>query len=333
METNVTTNLTLPVSSSENNQNLPYIFLCLLAMTANVLIIWTISMEKSLHNKSQLVLLSLSVGEVLFCLSSCVVGFYKLASSIFNLESYQFFCILRHYPILFSGSLVKNMMLASAIDRSLCMGRPLFYRNVSNSKYVSCLNLICCSHAALVNMFAFTKSSLDLLLPVCSLSIAVDKTYLILSGLQDNLIFLVTIVLYAILACKFWRRYRKEKVSDLIQSNEWRRQMDYDVFLAMVIVGSVYSINGLPSLAMSLGYNSMSAKITNALMTFSLFFILFSSISHLFVYYKVNKLFRSGFVKVVFRRNKVDALQNASSTAAGAIGASSRGKMTLASVG
>jgi hypothetical protein len=276
-----------------------------IGIITNILIIVTVINSKLLHNKSHYVILSHSLAELIYVTTYFCTG---LNNYLFYMYQYprtadQLTCILINFPLILLGNVCKCLTLALAFDRVLCITKPIFYKTLHNSKYILVLNGLSWGYSTVKTSLAFVSYDKTKYYSICSYAVTFDPTYVKIASIENNCLTAVSVLVYALAAIVMWRRYKSTKLIGASQRSEWRRKMDFDVFLVMIVVGIEYIFRyGIISVigALVAKYPTLSSVLSTSPLTSLI--IICGTISHFFIYLGLNKLFRRQFLRLV-RKN------------------------------
>lgn len=267
---------------------------------ANLLVILTISLSKQLQNKSQFIILGHSVAELLFSLAYFGTGLKRYLPYVLHtpVTTSQLYCIFEQTPFNFGVFAVKIMSLSLALDRLLCICAPIFYRGARMGTYVLTVNVCCWTYVLTMTTLGFVYYDPQKRIPMCYFYGAYDAWYISINNKVQNAATVITVALYVFAALTLWRQYKRANLLDARQKSEWRRHVELDVFVAIAVVGAIYVIgSGIPSVITvlvsqypSLGFINLTPIDTTV--------AFISSISHFLVYLKINRVFRSCFMRL-----------------------------------
>lgn len=267
----------------------------------NTFVIVTIFFSKSLHNKSQFVILSHCTIELLLALIYICTGTVRYLSYVYSSPYYanQFVCTLRQLPISFGGNVVQIYTLGLACDRFMCVALPLFYKHLRTGLYVVAFNVVCFGLTVVKMSFVFYDINTAEMFPTCSYSSYNDQ-YKTMDGITENIATIATVSIYALAAVVLLVRYKLTKFNGDLQRRDWKKSMEFDVFFAILVIGAIYvatiGANSIISLfTLSLQFENQVGAIVSAL-------YLTSGETHLFVYLYLNSTFRKAFKLVILKK-------------------------------
>lgn len=286
-----------------------FTWICLspISILTNILVILTIVYTKDLHGTSHFVIISHSVGEISYSLGFFIVGICRYIPYLNHVPytASQLVCIIRQIPANLGAGATQVFAAAIAFDRLFCVGLPVRYAQLIVGKYIFILNVICWSYALAMTLVQFLNSDTEKLFPVCNAAVISNPTSRLVGGVAVNSLLAVTVIVYVLGALILFVRYRKANLIGEVQMNEWRRQMDFAVFMSMAVIGLIYILTFLsPNIltAVITFSDSSVLLVTNTTLITSTS-TLISEMSHLFVYLCINHRFRQSFVKLIFRKD------------------------------
>lgn len=114
--------------------------------------------------------------------------------------------------------------------------------------------------------FAFLNYDQNKKYPICTFATSFAPTYATYSVTENNVVVISTAIVYGLTASVLLYRYKTARFSTSTQKNEWRRQIDLDVFVAMSTVGTLYVITyGSRSVLSAILASKLSIQITQKL--------------------------------------------------------------------
>lgn len=270
-----------------------------LAIFSQSTLLLTIVRSKSLHNKNQFVLATLSSFEIIHSLSCSAVAIHRCI--LRNLDqpdtNWQPICILTVWPIGISYLQVKIAQLALGIDRLLAISAPIFYKvKLPMFPCILSLNIFCWIYGLLHFGLAFTKADSSLW-QFCVYGVSVPSDIRSSADYQSLTISLFTLLVYIACLLKLRNRMR-------LKRSETRHKLEMGTFKTTLILMTVdlffdvlfiiLSNVLLPVLSPTLQATVMSNLIlmicTNFLLQVPI--LLFMSTT-----------FRCAFMEIIFRKN------------------------------
>lgn len=275
----------------------------------NVLVIVTISFDKDLHNKSQFVILVLSLSEIAYMGSVSVIGLKRYLLHILHIpgvtNSIQ--CSLEVLVWYVGLHWVRYTAFFLAVDRFLCVCLPVFYNTLNTLKYLLAINGMILLPAIFlrgyIQLFGYDKVRW---IPICGQEELYERNSLYnrINTIETPFKQFIPVPFYIIATIRLYMRYRKAKLVNEAQKRDWRRLVEFDVFVAITIVGcTFFVVNYIPNI-----FGTVATAFSWPLQVIQLAqfpFVALNSMSHLFVYLKFNSTFRRAFLKVICRRNNV----------------------------
>lgn len=122
--------LSLQKLSQQYINHVSFIIIAPIDIFTNVLIVLTIVLSKSLHNKSQYIILSHAIAQILYLLTFISVSIRKLSDHLSGTPEIfdQLGCVFNQLPMSFVANLVRVQTLGLALDRLLCITCTVFYK-------------------------------------------------------------------------------------------------------------------------------------------------------------------------------------------------------------
>lgn len=300
-------NDSLRILSQQAPNHLIWVLLSPFAILSNFFVILVISCTKRLHNKSQYLLLTYSVIEMMNACSHFGTGLARCLAYEFGMPetSNQVICMLKMSPITFCGRATLVYALALAADRCFCVAFPVLYRVQNSFRYILKIHVLIWVFMGTKVPMAFVGLDIKKLYPTCNYVTVFTKFFSDYSNFELPALTGATAGMYILAAAILFIRYKRKKFSSLAQKTEWKRQIEFDAFMAVMAIGVIYLVSSgmtaaLISIASQIG--TLEASVTIAPVT-SVFAFL-TSVSHLFVYIRFNPEFRAAFVRLVLKCGK-----------------------------
>lgn len=298
-------NASLNTLAQQAPNHLLWVILSPLSVATNLLVVITIASTKALHNKSQFLILSYSAAEVIYALCYFFTGLIRFLAYVLSKPetSNQLFCMLKQSPLVFMGAVVKNLGVILSVDRLLCLAFPIFYKNRDSFKYTVFCNAIVWGYSVVKLGFGFQEYDQNKWFGVCAFTTSFAPGFVAYSSTESSVTTGLVAAIYFLATAILFRRYRSATFTGVAQKSEWKRQMDFDVFIAVAGICVIFLITtGLGSILNAIASYIGGIEIAVKLAPVSSALILISSISHFFVYFKLNRLFRKSFRTVVMKR-------------------------------
>lgn len=299
-------NISLVTLAQQATSHLTWICLSPVSFFANLLIVVTVVFSKELRNKSHFIIVSYTVAELSQSLAYFGTGLARYMPYVYQVPytANQLVCIVRQAPVTFGGNLVQIFSVVLGFDRLFCVGVPIKYSQLSLKKYIGCVNFFCWTYSFFRISLTFIDHDTNKLLPVCNTALAYSPVVTKATNPIGHVLVGTTASAYMAGAAVLYRRYRKANLVGDFQKSEWRRKVDFNVFVATAVVGFLYVITALvPYVLITITVyisSSLASIVDTALVVTSIY--LANGISHLFVYLLVNRRFRENFLRVVCRR-------------------------------
>lgn len=297
-------NASLKTLTTQAPNHLLWLIMSPISIVTNLLVVITITSTKSLHNKSQYAILSYSVAEVVYGFVYFGTGLKRYLSFALGYPetANQLWCIAQQIPLTATGRGVQLFSLAVAVDRFLCLAAPIFYKTRNPSTYIAAMNVIIWGHVCILACLAFAKYDTTKLFPVCSHATSFDRVFVTLNIDEGNFLTALTAATYVFSAAILFRRYKSATLAGEQQKRDWKRQMEFDVFLTVSVIGVFYlSTAGITNIISAIATMIGTLEATVMLSPVASAFVFLGSTSHLFVYLKMNRVFRHSFMRAVLK--------------------------------
>lgn len=221
------------------------------ALFANIPIAVAIVKTKELHNKSHYIILGLSLAEIYKALAYIALGLYYITCHLAKIPATgtKLQCLFTLGFTKFLGNVTVHIFtLFLALDRFLCISFPVFYYALHAEKYGIVVDILCTG----IPFLKFSLYFIDYHDNIALLSFCdADKVYP--PAINQALASVSTVeraiaaFLYAATAIILYGKYKKANPVGQAAKSEWRRQMDFNVFLIVSIIGSTHLVaNSVP---------------------------------------------------------------------------------------
>jgi hypothetical protein len=292
-------NQSLLLLAEEVDRHIFWIASSPIPVITNLLVVVTVIISKSLHNKSHFLILCHSSSEMLVALNYFAGGLYRYLFFYFNAPEVEneAICKIKSVPNFIFTGLSAHYLLALAIDRFLCLAAPIFYKTRRRSSYLLIITGIILSYNFITRMLGFLNTDPKRLYSFCDASNSFDLIYTLILRYEILFIAALVVVIYLTTIIFLRRKFREVNSKlDTNKNNEWRRQMELDVFKALATIGC---FNGFTLLAAKIVdvMNTSTGRVVIPYAT--ILFTYLNSGSHLVFYLYFNSGFRQDFLKMV----------------------------------
>lgn len=299
-------NASLTALAQLKNNSLCTLFMSLISIITNFLVIYVICRTKNLHNKSQYLIAFYSIAELVSAFIASLNSFAKYIGYVYGIPftCNQLTCKFLYFPSEFWGIIGRRYLLLLALDRFICVCKPVFYKLQSNKKYLLVLHLLTFWTFFVRVPLYFTGYDVNKWIPVCLPAYIQTSVYANYQAVETNVQLGLTISVYILAPSAMLYRYKTTKFAGEFQKREWKKSVEFDAFSAIVTVGIIYFVTSALSSILyqiQLQIGSVEANAAFGFSTVILYFI--GGASHLFVYLKMNGLFRQAFVRLVLKRD------------------------------
>lgn len=298
-------NESLRALAQQSLANICWIFFSSIAIITNCFVLITIFSTKSLHNRSQFLIVSHTFAEILYMCAYFGTGLVRYLEFLLSQpeKSNQLICILKQAPLEFSGAIAKLFSLGLACDRFIGLAFPIFYKTSDTKNYVLVVNVVIWCYCIGRLPFAFAFYDRKKIFPVCTFATSFDERYKNYVNVESSVAIYSTVIIYGIAAAIMLRRYKRKTFSGEDEKTEWRREMEFQVFISLSMIGVLYCVSKVAGIIVSTICNRIGTLQANLLLApiVSLMGI-FNATSHFFIYLKLNVCFRKSFFKLIFRR-------------------------------
>lgn len=299
-------NQSLAILADRAPQYLLLILISPVNFIANLLVVLTIASSKELRNKSQFVILSHSACEMYYALAGLGVGIGYYICFLYHwpVSATRLTCILSNAPQIVGSRADIYFTAALALDRLTCMALPTRFQSLPLRKYIWAMNVVCWVLAILVTTLpAMAIGEYETVVAFCDIFAYVPAEVRKWDSLESNAEAGLIALMYMLNAALLWRRYKQADLIGEIQKSEWRRQMDFSVFLAITAIGVTFLITAVvPRLFFSIAATYLVFSATTASVIGYLGFFL-RSISNLFYCLLFNVTFRDQFLRLFCKRD------------------------------
>lgn len=173
-------------------------------------------------------------------------------------------------------------------------------------------NILCWGFCIVKIPFAFLSYDTKKIFAFCTPANTFSEKYVTYGNVEGNALMALIVATYTLAAVIMLYRYKKASFLGETQRQDWRRQVDFNVFVAMISVGLAYIASyGSTTLINSTPALTLSQEVAMKLGPVTTLLLLASSLSHLFIYLKFNNSFREAFIKMYYckRNNAVVSLR------------------------
>lgn len=287
--------------------------LCMFAVITNALLIVIIAKTKELHNRSQFIIVSHSFAEMLQSLFGTVVYGRRAFCATFSIPdvSNQLNCVIFQVPFVISAKVAMLEILVLGIDRMLCVGAPITYRQLNPKRYVLGLNLACWAFVLAHVPFQFLGVDKNGSVPVCMYTLAFPAAYRSSDSLEGEIIVALTVFVYALAIGFVVYRYWGQKWRTLAERNSWGRRIKLGAFKMMMTVGCIFVACwgiGQAAIYITNWYGSPSTAAMYG--PYISLLLTLNTSSHFFVYYFLSSIFREAAKNVLSRKAPGNAVTN-----------------------
>jgi hypothetical protein len=298
----------LHLLATQAPQHLTWIICSALAIISNVFVAITIIVSKQLHNKSQYIILSQTIAEITYSSAYFGTGLARFLAYALNKPetSNQLICILKQLPLHCTSEASTIFLLALAFDRILCLAAPVFHKKLDPKRYILTMNVVNWGFTLSKVPLMFINLDKTKVFPVCIFAVAFDPSFVSYHSYYSNVLTSLTVLIYTLVAAMMLRKYKKATFSERSTKSEWKKQMEFDVFMAVSLIGTIYLLSrGIATAISTVSLKYVGTELENAIIFSTIVSILnfITLISHLFVYMKVNIVFREEFFRIVCRKN------------------------------
>lgn len=289
--------------ATSKNVNLVASLVILLSVVTNTLVVVTIAKTKQLHNKSQYIILSHAIAELIRSLAAGLTNNTRnYAYALLGMSDLirKCNCVLGMVSYVASGKAQQAATFMLCLDRFLAIFLPIKYKSFRPATYVVSLNVACWGYALLAHVpFMFLGCDNTVILQNCDYLTALPSSYTQRATTEVNVIAVFTTICYCSIIVYAGYRYWGKKWQSESERANWSQAIQLNAVVFMTIVGLMYLIcygiaTGMNSFFIWLGDQTLSR-------TYSPYIALLQTLnmsSHFFVYYACHKKFRVGFQQV-----------------------------------
>jgi hypothetical protein len=283
--------------ANTSTRNLIWALTCPIPVITNLLVVITIAVSTSLHNKSQILIACHSTSECIYYFSQFAraLNWYILYQLGIPDTQSELYCRLKWISAC-STDFSNCYLLAIALDRALCIVSPIRYKTVESRFYLLTYSSIILAYNLILVGLIFIKVNANNIVVFCD-AIGAYPPDLTSFYQYEDLVFAVSVVIiYFVVIFILWLKFKGATFNNETQKKEWRRQFELDIFKSLATVAFVngFALIGQRIVAFINYYKSAILGVV----VFSVFGVPNSG-SHLFFYLWFNSTFRLEFLKLM----------------------------------
>jgi hypothetical protein len=304
--------LSLSILANLSNAHLCWIIFGFLCILTNLLVLITIIRTKDLHNKSQWIVFSLSLGELLYGVGMFATGTRRYAYYFFSKPDtiVTLHCMLIQFCCEIPGNAAFFFITALGIDRFLAVALPIFYHKINERRYIICVNAICWAFSIVWIPMAFRNNDVNAIVPVCLAIMVYTEEYLNMWARIGEASLILMVIIYTSTAAIIGFRYWKTKWNSATQKSEWMKEMQIRTFRTVIAIGICHLIfYGCSSLSYTILVSFLNESDVQKAAPYTGLFSFLNTMSHFFIYLIFSSQFREAFFALMNKKNVVTPLQ------------------------